>query len=69
MKWIYNEIKKHIGDNLISKKLIGKIVVDLAMTIILLILMAYFLIGEVIHECLGTAMMLLFFMHHFLNFG
>ena len=44
-----------------------KIVVDIGMTVVLLCLMAYSLIGEFAHEILGTAMFLLFTVHHILN--
>lgn len=42
-------------------------IVDLLMVILLPLLMAYSLIGEVFHEVVGTAMLLLFLMHHFLH--
>lgn len=44
-----------------------KIVIDFIMTIVLLILMAYSLIGETAHEWLGVGMFLLFISHHMLN--
>ena len=50
-------------------KTILKIAVDLAMTILLLLLMAYSLIGESLHEWLGMGMFLLFVLHHVLNLG
>lgn len=37
------------------------------MTVILLLLMAYSLIGEMWHECLGIGMFVLFVLHHMLN--
>ena len=42
-------------------------IVDIGMTAVLLGLMAYSLIGEVTHEILGVAMVLLFTTHHILN--
>ena len=51
------------------KKLLGKMAADLAMTVLLLLLMAYSLIGEAAHEWLGAGMLLLFILHHLLNFG
>lgn len=51
------------------KKLLGKMAADLAMTVLLLLLMAYSLIGEAAHEWLGAGMLLLFILHHVLNFG
>ena len=40
---------------------------DLALIAVLLLLMGYSLIGEVIHEWLGIAMLLLLILHHVLN--
>ena len=44
-----------------------KIAVDLLMTALLLLLMAYSLVGEAAHEWLGVGIFLLFLLHHFLN--
>ena len=44
-----------------------KRLVDIAMAIILLLLMAYELIGEATHEYLGIAMLILLCAHHVLN--
>lgn len=41
--------------------------VDLAMTVILLLLMGYSRIGETAHEVLGVCMFTLFILHHILN--
>lgn len=49
------------------KKQILKIITDLAMTVILLLLMAYSLVGEEAHEWLGISMFFLFILHHVLN--
>ncbi len=46
-----------------------KRIVDLAMIILLPILMAEVLIGQQLHEWLGTGMLALFIAHHILNFG
>ena len=43
--------------------------VDLSMTVLLLLLMAYSLVGEAAHEWLGVAMLALFLCHHVLNAG
>ena len=51
-----------------SHKQILKIIVDISMTVILLLLMAYSLVGEVAHEWLGTGMFALFVLHHVLNY-
>lgn len=48
-------------------KTIIKIATDIAMTIILLLLMAYELIGAAIHEWIGIGMFFLFVFHHILN--
>lgn len=45
-----------------------KIVVDIAMTILIILLMSYGLIGEENHEWLGMGMFILFVLHHGLNY-
>lgn len=50
-----------------SKKQIFRMTVDLAMTLILLLLMGYSRVGETAHEWLGIAMTALFVAHHILN--
>ena len=50
-----------------KQKTILKIVVDIGMTVMLLFLMAYELIGEAAHEWLGIGMFVLFIIHHILN--
>ena len=52
---------------LMKPKQIAKIVTDILMTIILLLLMAYSLVGEAAHEWLGIGMFALFILHHALN--
>ena len=44
-----------------------KITVDAAMSVSMLLLMAYGLVGEVAHEWIGMGMFVLFVMHHVLN--
>ena len=44
-----------------------KMGIDLAMTVLLLCQMSYLLIGETAHEWMGTAMFVLFLLHHALN--
>lgn len=44
-----------------------KIVIDIAITVLLLMLMAYELIGAAIHEWLGISIFLLFILHHVMN--
>lgn len=48
-------------------KMVLKIGVDIAMTVVLLLLMAYALIGEAAHEWIGVSMFVLFVLHHILN--
>ncbi len=50
-----------------NRKLIVKIGIDLCMTVSLLLLMPYSLLGETAHEWIGMAMFLLFIVHHVLN--
>ena len=44
-----------------------QIIIDLVMTALLPVLMAYALIGEAVHEWVGIAMFLLFLLHHGMN--
>lgn len=44
-----------------------KVAIDCMMTVLLLLLMAYSLIGEALHEWLGVGMFLLLVPHHILN--
>ena len=48
-------------------KLIAKICLDIGMTVALLMLMAYSLIGEEVHEWIGMSMVVMFVIHHILN--
>lgn len=48
-------------------KQILKIAVDIAMTILFIVLMAYHVTGNKLHEWLGAALFLLFILHHILN--
>lgn len=47
--------------------MIVKLCIDIAMTIALLLLMAYQLIGDEAHEWIGIGMFVLFVVHHILN--
>ena len=49
--------------------MIIKICVDIAMTVALLLLMAYQLVGDKEHEWIGIIMFVLFVLHHILNRG
>lgn len=48
-------------------KTIGKIAIDFSMTVGLLLLMAYELIGEAVHEWVGIGVLLLCTIHHIIN--
>lgn len=50
-------------------KMMLKMGIDLVMTVLLLCQMAYMLVGETAHEYLGTAMFVLFILHHLLNWN
>ena len=50
-----------------NKKQILRVSVDIAMTVLLILLMSYSLVGEAAHEWLGVAMFMLFVLHHVLN--
>lgn len=45
----------------------GKIEIDFLMTILLLLLMAYQVIGQKLHEWFGVIMLVLFIIHNILN--
>lgn len=50
-----------------KSKWIVRILADIGMTVVLLLLMAYSLIGERMHEWIGCSMFALFVIHHVLN--
>lgn len=50
-----------------SKRLILKTIIDLCMVLALLFLMTYNLLEDAFHEWIGTAMLILFVLHHILN--
>lgn len=50
-----------------KKKAVYRITVDVLMTVTLLLLMPYSLIGEAFHEWVGAAMLVLVLLHHILN--
>ena len=50
-----------------NTKMRWKIVIDILMSVILLLLMAYQVVGEYLHEICGTTMLMLFLVHHILN--
>ena len=52
-----------------NPKAIGRLLVDLAMTVLLLFQMGYHLWGEMTHEWTGAALFLLFLLHQLLNRG
>ena len=52
---------------MMNAKQILKLSVDILMTILLLLLMAFMLTQQKVHEWLGTGMLVLFVIHHLLN--
>lgn len=52
-----------------KKKFICKIMIDMAMTVLLLLLMARQITGDSAHEWLGAGMFVLWIAHHILNGG
>lgn len=54
-----------LGIDMTSKK--TRLTLDIAMTVVLMVLMAYSLIGELFHEVAGTLLLVLFTVHHVLN--
>ncbi|RCW41127.1 DUF4405 domain-containing protein [Paenibacillus prosopidis] len=50
-----------------NRKMLFKLAVDLAMTILMLIEMAYYITGNTVHEFLGVIVFVLFIVHIFLN--
>ena len=61
-KAIKLSVDKKSGTNKRIRRLL-----DIAMTIMLPILMAYSLVGEMLHEIIGTLMLVLFVLHHVMN--
>lgn len=55
------------GEDKMKPGIIAKIGVDIGMTVALLFLMTYELIGQAVHEWLGIGMFVLFITHHILN--
>lgn len=49
-------------------KAIIKIIIDIIMTILLICLMSYQIVGDFLHEWFGTGIFILFIMHHVLNY-
>ena len=50
-------------------KTVVRLVVDAAMTLLLLLLMAFELVGRAAHEWIGVGMFFAFLLHHHLNRG
>lgn len=59
---------KQVKRNMINKP-ICKMVLELTMTIGLLLLMAFELVGDQLHEWIGTGIFLLFILHQGLHWG
>lgn len=54
---------------MVKAKQVIKIVIDICMTILLFVLMAFHYVGLKWHEITGTAMIVLFILHHILNWN
>ena len=52
-----------------KRKAVVKLAVDAAMTVLLLLLMAFELVGRAAHEWIGVGMFFAFLLHHLLNRG
>ncbi|MBD1380881.1 DUF4405 domain-containing protein [Metabacillus arenae] len=50
-----------------NRKMLFKLVNDLVMTVLMLIAMAYYITGNMIHEVVGVVVLVLFIVHNFLN--
>nr|WP_309101798.1 DUF4405 domain-containing protein [Fredinandcohnia onubensis] len=50
-----------------NRKVLFRLVNDLVMTVLMLIAMAYYITGNMIHEVVGVVVLLLFVVHNFLN--
>ncbi|MGM7723091.1 DUF4405 domain-containing protein [Metabacillus sp. Hm71] len=50
-----------------NRKMLFKLVNDLIMTVLMLIAMAYYITGTMIHEVVGVVVLVLFIVHNFLN--
>lgn len=50
-----------------SRKMLIKLVIDLVMTILMLVEMAYYITGNRVHENIGVTLFVLFIVHIFLN--
>jgi len=46
---------------------VKRVMIDISMMLLLLMLMAYSLIGETLHEIVGTLIFILFIVHHIIN--
>lgn len=57
----------YIEEAIMKSKMIGKLVTDIILTVALLLLMTYELIGQAVHEWIGVAMFVLVILHHVLN--
>jgi Domain of unknown function (DUF4405) len=51
----------------LNRKMLFRLVNDLVMTVLMLIAMAYYITGNMVHEVVGVVVLLLFIVHNFLN--
>lgn len=61
------KINEENREQTMKKQMVIKIIVDVIMTVLLMLLMAFELIGREYHEWFGTAMLIMFVIHHILN--
>jgi hypothetical protein len=53
--------------NFLNRNMLIKLVIDLVMTVLMIVAMAYHITGNTIHELVGVFMLILFIIHNILN--
>lgn len=56
--------KKHLKERILS---VDRVVIDILLTVALLLLIPYGLVGETAHEWIGSGMFVILIIHHILN--
>jgi hypothetical protein len=54
-------------ENLLNQNMLFRLVVDLSMTVLMLVAMAYHITGNTIHELVGVVLLVFFIIHNILN--
>jgi hypothetical protein len=54
-------------ESLLNRNMLIRLVIDLSMTVLMLVAMAYYITGNTIHELVGVLLFLLFITHNILN--